>query len=180
MAGRWDCKYTSCSAFQVAHNSFSLEAVCFAILIGISCDFVLHFGHSYSSPEGSVQSHERTKRALVLMGPSILAAAITTIAAALVMRFAQIVFFRRFAAILLYSLLMGLFGSMLVFLVLTDIFGPAEPTAYADYLAQKCWRNRKDAPASDSTTTAEEPTGPQKGERTFRGVFVGVGDESYA
>jgi hypothetical protein len=113
---------------------YSLESVCFAILVGMSCDFVLHFGHAYSHRPGSVSRHERTREALILMGPSILAAAVTTIAAALVMMFTKIIFFQRFAVILFYSLIMGLFGAVFVFLVLLDTIGPAEPTVLIDSL----------------------------------------------
>lgn len=73
----------------------------------------------------SYDRHERTKAALVKMGPSILAAGFTTIAASVVMLFAEIVFFRRFALILLYSIIVGLVGSLSVFVVLLDIFGPS-------------------------------------------------------
>ena len=61
------------------------------------------------------------------MGPSILAAAVTTIAASIAMLFASINFFQKFGNILLWSLVMGVFGSMFVFLVLVDIFGPTRP-----------------------------------------------------
>lgn len=111
-----------------------LEAICFAILVGMSSDFVLHFSHAYCSPPGVVDRHIRTSRALLSMGPSILAAAITTIAAAIVLLFAQISFFRRFAVILLYTLTTGLVASMVLFFVLTDTFGPAEPTVLVDGL----------------------------------------------
>lgn len=64
-----------------------LESICFAILIGISVDFVIHFCHAYSHINGEASRHERTKSALIRMGPSILAAAITTVSAAIIMLF---------------------------------------------------------------------------------------------
>lgn len=64
-----------------------LESICFAILIGVSVDFVIHFTHSYSHFKGTHSRSERTKHALIQMGPSILAAAFTTIAGALIMLF---------------------------------------------------------------------------------------------
>jgi hypothetical protein len=64
-----------------------LESICFAILIGVSVDFVIHFGHAYAHLPGEVSRSERTKFALIRMGPSILAAAFTTIAAAIIMLF---------------------------------------------------------------------------------------------
>lgn len=73
-----------------------LESVCFAILVGISCDFVIHFGHAYIHFKGDVDKRERTKYAVLHMGPSILAAAATTVSSALVMLFCKVVFFTKF------------------------------------------------------------------------------------
>lgn len=50
-----------------------------------SCDFVLHFGHAYTMYSGSVDRGHRSHFSLTHMGPSILAAAFTTFAAAVVM-----------------------------------------------------------------------------------------------
>jgi 5-methyltetrahydrofolate--homocysteine methyltransferase len=111
-----------------------LESVCFAILVGISCDFVIHFGHAYIHFPGHVDRHERTKYAVLHMGPSILAAAATTFAAAVVMLFCKVVFFTKFAMILLMTILHATIGSFVVYIVLNDIFGPAEPTKFIDRL----------------------------------------------
>lgn len=53
-----------------------LESICFAILIGVSVDFVIHFTHSYAHFKGKHSRSERTKHALIQMGPSILAVSI--------------------------------------------------------------------------------------------------------
>jgi predicted RND superfamily exporter protein len=127
----------------------------------MSCDFVLHFGHSYSHRPGSVSRHERTKEALILMGPSILAAAVTTIAAAVVMMFTKIIFFQRFAVILFYSLIMGLVGAVFVFLVLTDTFGPAEPTVLVDSLLRCGSKKTESMKANDKTKSANKSIGEE-------------------
>lgn len=112
-----------------------LESICFAILIGISCDFVLHFSHAYAYLPGEVGRNERTKYALIHMGPSILAAAFTTICSAIIMLFCVISFFKQFAQILFYTILMSTIGSFIVFLSLADTLGPSRPT----YLFDKIW-----------------------------------------
>ena len=115
-----------------------LESICFAILIGISCDFVLHFGHAYAYLPGEVSRSDRTKYALIRMGPSILAAGFTTICAAIVMLFTVISFFRQFAQILFFTILQATIGSFILFLTLTDCIGPKDPTYLWDkYLT--CW-----------------------------------------
>jgi len=115
-----------------------LESICFAILIGISCDFVIHFGHAYIQKSGSVSRFVRTKHALLHMGPSILAAAITTFSAALVMLFCTVTFFTKFALILLMTVVHATVGSFVVYIVFADAFGPAEPTKLIDSIVAKC------------------------------------------
>merc|ERR1712085_215751 len=62
-----------------------LESVCFSILIGVSVDFVIHFNHAYVHYKGEVPRTERSKYAMVTMGPSILSTAGTTFFSAIVM-----------------------------------------------------------------------------------------------
>lgn len=97
-----------------------LESILFAILIGISCDFVIHFSHAYTALEGHAPRHERTRFALISMGPSILAAAFTTLAAAVVMLFTVISFFQKFAVILFLTIAQSTVGSFVVFLTMVD------------------------------------------------------------
>lgn len=66
------------------------------------------------------------------MGPSILAAALTTFSASIIMLFCQVVFFTKFALILSMTILHATIGSFIVYLVLTDCFGPSEPTKFID------------------------------------------------
>ena len=107
-----------------------------AILIGISCDFVIHFGHAYASLEGRQTRTERTKFALIHMGPSILAAAITTVAAAIIMLFAEISFFTKFATVLFMTILHSSIAGFIIFLVLSDCFGPSQPTRLFDKICK--------------------------------------------
>ena len=66
------------------------------------------------------------------MGPSILAAAFTTFASATAMLFCTVTFFTKFALILLMTILHATIGSFVVYLVLSDTFGPSEPTKFYD------------------------------------------------
>lgn len=116
----------------------SLESVCFAILIGISCDFVIHFSHAYIHFKGFLSRYDRTKYAVIHMGPSILAAAFTTFAAAAAMLFCKVTFFQKFATILIFTILHATIGSFVVFLVLNVTIGPSEPTKFIDGIFAKC------------------------------------------
>ncbi|KAL7561599.1 hypothetical protein ACA910_004188 [Epithemia clementina (nom. ined.)] len=115
-----------------------LESILFAILIGVSCDFVIHFSHAYSHLNGHRTREERTLHALLSMGPSVLAAAFTTFSAALVMLFTVIIFFQRFAVVLFLTIIQSLAGSFVVFLTMTVTLGPSDPTYLVDHLLAKC------------------------------------------
>lgn len=127
-----------------------LESVCFAILIGVSCDFVIHFGHAYKTLRGDVDRHTRTKYALIQMGPSILAAAFTTICSAAIMLGTVISFFQRFAVILFFTIIQATLGSFIVYLTLSDAIGPAHPTYLFDKFDAYIQKLRNKEPADGS------------------------------
>merc|ERR1712232_856760 len=102
-----------------------------------SVDFVIHFAHAYAMMPGEHSRAERSKHALIHMGPSILAASFTTLAAAVVMLFCQVTFFRKFALILLMTIVHATIGSFVVYLVFTDSSGPTEPTKFVDNILFK-------------------------------------------
>lgn len=112
-----------------------LESVCFSILVGVSVDFVIHFTHAYvHAHKGELSREERTRFAIVTMGPSVLATAATTFFSAIVMLFTTITFFRKFALVLFLTVIMATIAAFVVFITLTNCFGPTNPT----YLVDKC------------------------------------------
>jgi len=76
------------------------------------------------------------------MGPSILAAAVTTFASAIVMFFAEILFFTKFASVLFMTILHATIGSFIVFIVLADTVGPNKPTSLWDMVLIKLGLNK--------------------------------------
>jgi len=135
-----------------------LESICFAILIGVSVDFVIHFCHAYSHKSGEISRHERTKDALIRMGPSILAAGVTTVSAAIIMLFTIISFFQKFALILFMTIVQATIGSFVVFLVMTDCLGPSNPTYLVDKAVEKIWckKRKGEATSGGSSQTSSE------------------------
>jgi len=115
-----------------------LESVCFSILIGVSVDFIIHFAHAYVLPVGDKSREERTKYAMVSMGPSILATALTTFASAVVMLFCTITFFQKFGTILLFTIIQSTLGSFIFFMTLTNCFGPTDPTKLVNKCLKTC------------------------------------------
>ena len=124
---------------------YSLESVCFAILIGISCDFVIHFSHAYIHFKGFLSRYDRTKYAIIHMGPSILAAAFTTFSAATVMLFCSITSSQKFAMMLIFVILHATIGTFIVFLVLNVTIGPSDPTKFVDSILKRCKGDKGEA-----------------------------------
>jgi len=127
-----------------------LESICFAILIGVSVDFVIHFSHAYASIPGDVNRSERTKFALIHMGPSILAAAFTSLAGATIMLFTVITFFQKFAIVLFLTIVESTIGSFVFFLTLTDCIGPSNPTYAVDYIVNMISNKRNQEKENNS------------------------------
>jgi len=138
-----------------------IESICLAILIGISCDFVIHLGHAYAIPSGTVSSCERTKHALLVMGPSILAASFTTIAASIIMLFTNFRFYIQFAQILMFTMITATLASIIIFLTLTDCFGPTSfhrPIHVDSSTSHSSPSANRDTPTSLSSPQAVQST----------------------
>jgi hypothetical protein len=134
-----------------------LESICFAILIGLSADFVTHFSHSYASLPGSVDRGERTKHALVHMGPSILAAAFTSVAAAIIMIFTIILFFQKFAFVLFFSIIQATAAAFIFFCSITDCLGPSDPTYLFDSFVSCISCSKTDSDRTASNVNSKTP-----------------------
>jgi hypothetical protein len=103
-----------------------MESMDIAILIGISCDFVVHFSHSYCvCPRDGQQ--ERMTHSLYTMGISVTAAAVTTFLASAVLSLCTLTFFDKFGSFLCVTMLASLFLSIGFFQALLASFGPAKP-----------------------------------------------------
>jgi len=148
-----------------------LESICFAILIGISCDFVLHFSHAYASKEGEVSREERTKFALIYMGPSILAGAFTTLASACIMLGTVISFFQKFAVILFMTVVQATIGCFIVFVALVLCIGPSDPLKLYNTIVGSCGgggnNNSERSDASFDKTKNPEDTSDEPRVQTY-------------
>lgn len=124
-----------------------LEGICFAILIGLSCDFVLHMAHAYTCSAEETRG-ERSRDALRRMGPPVFAAAITTAATGAVMYGCVILFFLRFGTILVLTMVYAILVAIFFFLALTNAAGP---TGACCSLALLCPRSQKAKKTSPTT-----------------------------
>ena len=101
-----------------------LESTNIAILIGISVDFVVHFAHAFvhAPAEGR---EARVRYSLTTMGISVVAAAMTTLLAAMVLAMCTLTFFDKFGVFLCVTMVISLLLSIVFFQGLLGQFGPA-------------------------------------------------------
>jgi len=78
------------------------------------------------------------------MGPSTLGATITTLMVAFMMLFCEVIFFIKFAQLLIVTICFSLLGSsVFYYIVIMDIIGPATPTKAIDTIASWFKRNKQ-------------------------------------
>lgn len=128
-----------------------LEGICFAILIGLSCDFVLHMAHAYTSADQPTREL-KSRDALARMGPPVFAAAMTTLSTGLVMFGCTFVFFFQFGTILVLTMLYAILTSLFFFLPLTNAAGP---TGRCCSLAPLCTKGRASSGADKEASTQQ-------------------------
>ena len=137
-----------------------LEGICFAILIGLSCDFVLHMAHAYQH-SAELTREGKSRDALSRMGPPVFAAALTTAATGAVMYGCTILFFLRFGTILLLTMVYAVLTAVFFFLALTNVAGPQGRFCS---LASLCAAVGKKPPAQGAPATEEPAKTKQGGE----------------
>lgn len=103
-----------------------LEGICITILIGLSVDYVVHIGHAYASAmrvEGTTRK-ECARHALATMGFPVLSAALTSLAASLLLLGAVITFFTKFGTIVILSTIYATLTSTILLIALLAAAGP--------------------------------------------------------
>ena len=115
----------------------ALEAISVPLVVGLSVDYCLHLSHAYTEAakdgaggkaEGGEKGRQgrvaQTRRALLRIGPSITAAALTTIACMSVLLLCRIVVFVEFGIVVAVTLALGLAFTMTAFLAALQVAGP--------------------------------------------------------
>ena len=129
-----------------------LEAVCFAILIGLSVDFIIHFAHMYCHAPHQGRE-QRTRHALRYMSVPVLSAGLTTFASSILLFLCTIVFFNKFGVVLMLTILYSLVISFYFFNGVNAAMGPCGTTG-------QLYSCRKDVSHMDSYSTEESASTP--------------------
>jgi protein dispatched 1 len=99
------------------------ESISCVILIGFSVDYVVHLGNHYT--EACFEKRfDKIRESLREIGISILGGAITTLGAGIPLFFCIIIFFNKFAVLIVSSILYSLMFSLVFFTCLCHMFGP--------------------------------------------------------
>ena len=101
----------------------AIESIAIVISIGFSVDYVVHLANHYVESVYE-DRHRRMQEALSSMGISIFSGAITTIGSGLFLFFATVVFFGKFAVLIVGTVTFSLFFSLVFFTAVNHLVGP--------------------------------------------------------
>lgn len=99
------------------------ESISAVIIIGLSVDFVLHLSHMYAET-ASPDRDSRVAHAAVTMGVTVIAGAITTLGAGMVMLLCQMTFFTKMATLISLTITFSILTALLPFMAVCALFGP--------------------------------------------------------
>ncbi|QDZ19396.1 SSD domain-containing protein [Chloropicon primus] len=131
-----------------------LEAICFAILVGLSCDFIVHIAHAYKESKEETR-REKTLDAIWAMGPPVLYAAVSTSLAGALLFNCTILFYTKFGAVLLFTMA---YSFLMIFVFLAPLLVLAGPVgnfmnAYALFYTKKEEEKPDQAKAPEAEAT---------------------------
>jgi len=99
-----------------------ISCVNIVLATGLCVDYSVHIAHAFSVAEGT--RTERTKTALVNLGPAILNGGVTTFLAVIILPFSQSHVFKTFFKIFGLTVLYGVFHGLVFLPALLSTFGP--------------------------------------------------------
>ena len=108
----------------------AMEAISVPLVVGLAVDYCLHLSHAYNTASDPATGkrltsrRDRARQAVLEVGPSITAAALTTVACMLVLLACRIVVFVQFGIILAVTLGLGITFTLTTFLAALVIVGP--------------------------------------------------------
>ena len=121
----------------------AMEAISVPLVVGLAVDYCLHLSHAYntasdpSTGKRLTDRRDRARQALLEVGPSITAAALTTVACMLVLLACRIVVFVQFGIILAVTLALGIALTLSTFLAALLIAGPSDRQGDVSHYAKR-------------------------------------------
>ena len=100
-----------------------IEAIAMVMIIGFSVDYVVHLANHYVECTYN-DRYRRMQDALTGIGVSVVSGAISTIASGIFLFLAVIIFFLKFAVLVLATIIFSLYCSLVLFTCLNHAIGP--------------------------------------------------------
>jgi len=119
--------------FIIGWELGSIEAICLTILVGLSVDYVVHLANAYTESH-ELTREKRTFSMLAEMGHTVIAGAVTSVGASLILFTCQIQFFSKFGFFMCLTCFFSIFWSLCLFTPLCILLGPEENSC------QVCWK----------------------------------------
>jgi len=102
------------------------ECIAGIIVIGLAVDYTVHLGHAYldAAHHGLETREQRWEFALNTMGVTVIAGAVTTFFAAIVMQLCQITFFIQMSTLIVLTIVYSIVYTLCCFMAMLGIVGP--------------------------------------------------------
>jgi hypothetical protein len=119
------------------------ESIAAVIVIGFSVDYVVHLGHMYYDCKDPSRV-QRTTFAAKSMGATVVAGAITTLGAGMVMWLCQITFFTKMAVLISMTIIFSFIMALGPFMCLCMLLGPQGTSGDLGVMLSKlpCWKKQ--------------------------------------
>ena len=123
-----------------------LESLNLVLVVGLSVDYVVHLAEGYSRSY-KVDRKGRTYDMLEEVGVSVLSGAITTLGAAMLLLFAEIVFFVQFGLFMFFTITFSIVYALVLFTTFMGLAGPENQSGslkpFYSWVRNRLCRNNK-------------------------------------
>jgi predicted RND superfamily exporter protein len=150
-----------------------ISCVNIVLATGLCVDYSVHIAHAFSVAEGS--RIERTKAALVNLGPAIVNGGVTTFLAVIILPFSQSHVFQTFFKIFGLTVIYGVFHGLVFLPALLSTFGPhsSEKKALSMEKSGESGDNHSSVETSSSSTASSpSPKYSSKSNGTINSGFT--------
>ena len=116
------------------------ESIAAVIVVGFSVDYTIHLGHMYDHAgrhEGWESREERARYAILKMGSTVFAGAVTTMGSGSFMFACQLTFFTKMAFLICVTIAFSLLYSLIFFMPLLYLAGPSGTSGHITHFAPK-------------------------------------------
>jgi len=132
------CSVLGAGEFYFGWSLGTAESISAVIIIGLSVDFTLHLAHMYADSMRA-DRESRASHAAVTMGVTVVAGAVTTVGAGVLMLFCQMTFFTKMGTLITLTIVFSIATALLPFLALCAVLGPENEVGKISLMAKRAY-----------------------------------------